>query len=63
MSSDSNNKELIMFIAMMHNEKCKEIVIMPTVVPEPEIETIYRTWKVNADGTKTLLDEHEVIGA
>ena len=72
MDSDSNNQELIMFMLMMNNQNChqidelsfhEEIVKMPEIEPKPEVETVYRTWKVNSDGTRTLMDEHEVIGA
>ena len=41
----------------------EEIVKMPEIDPKPEVETVYRTWKLNSDGTRTLMDEHEVIGA
>ena len=72
MDSDNNNQELIMFMSMMNNQNChqmdelsfhEEIVKMPEIDPKPEVETVYRTWKVNSDGTRTLMDEHEVIGA
>ena len=58
MSSDSNNQELIMFMAMMNNQNCDVPYVQPAV-PEPETETIYRTWKVNEDGTRTLVSEEE----
>ena len=63
MDSDGNNQELIMFMSMMNNQKCQEIVKMPEIDPKPKVETVYRTWKLNSDGTRTLMDEHEVIGA
>ena len=58
MSSDSNNQELIMFMAMMNNQNCDVPYVQPAV-PEPETETIYRTWKINEDGTRTLVSEEE----
>ena len=62
MSSDSNNQELIMFMAMMNNQNCAVQPTQPVyqpAVPEPETETIYRTWKVNEDGSRTLVSEEE----
>ena len=62
----------IMFMSMMINQNChpideltfhEEIVKMPEIDPKPEVKTVYRTWKINSDGTRTLMDEHEVIGA
>ena len=50
MDSESNNSELIMFMAMMNNQNCDTASV-------PETETIYRTWKLNADGTRTLVSE------
>ena len=58
MSSDSNNQELIMFMAMMNNQNCDVPYVQPAV-PEPETETIYRTWKINEDGSRTLVSESE----
>ena len=58
MSSDSNNQELIMLMAMMNNQNCDVTYVQPAV-PEPETETIYRTWKINDDGTRTLVSEDE----
>ena len=49
MDSESDNSELIMFMAMMNNQNCQI----------QETETIYRTWKLNADGTRTLVSENE----
>ena len=72
MDSDGSNQELIMFMSMMNNQNChpgddlsfeEEIVKMPEIDPKQEVETVYRTWKLNSDGTRTLMDEHEVIGA
>ena len=72
MDSDGNNLELIMFMSMMINQNChpidelsfhEEIVKMPEIDPKPEVETVYRTWKLNSDGTRTLMDEHEIVGA
>ena len=55
MDSESDNSELIMFMAMMNNQNCPPIA---PGIPEPETETIYRTWKLNADGTRTLVSEN-----
>jgi len=62
MSSDSNNQELIMFMSMMNNQNCPVLAVQPVpfvqpAVPEPETETIFRTWRVNEDGTRTLVSE------
>ena len=54
MDSESDNSELIMFMAMMNNQNCDSVEIQ-----QPETETIYRTWKLNADGTRTLVSENE----
>ena len=61
MSSDSNNQELIMFMAMMNNQNCAvpNVQSVKPVASEPETETIYRTWKINEDGTRTLVSEEE----
>ena len=58
MSSDGTNQELIMFMAMMNNQNCDVPYVQPAV-PEPETETIYRTWKINEDGSRTLVSEEE----
>ena len=55
MDSKSDNSELIMFMAMMNNQNCHPIA---PGIPAPETETIYRTWKLNADGTRTLVSEN-----
>ena len=61
MDSNSNNQELIMFMAMVGNQDCTTEPTVMYIEPEskPAVETIYRTWKVNADGTKTLISENE----
>ena len=67
MSSDSNNQELIMFMAMMNNQNCAVVppvvgpIINPNIIEDaaPESETIYRTWKINEDGSRTLVSEEE----
>ena len=38
----------------MNNQNCDSVQIQ-----QPETETIYRTWKLNADGTRTLVSEDE----
>lgn len=61
MDGDDNNELLIMFM-MMQSQPCHPIApVDPVVVvpqPEPE-EIIYRTWRLNADGTRTLVSEGE----
>merc|ERR1712008_429163 len=64
MEGDDNNELLIMFM-MMQSQTCTPTVphvphvpVVPIVpaIPEPETEeVIYRTWRLNADGTRTLV--------
>ena len=60
---DSSNNENLMFYMMMSQQKpnCEpipvpEVPVVP-VVPEQPTETVFRTWRVNEDGTKTLISE------
>ena len=53
MDDTSNNEDLIFFMMMSQNmPQC----VQPRV--EEETETVYRTWQINADGTKTLINSH-----
>ena len=63
MDDDSNNEDLIFFMMMNGNRQSCEPIhteVAPVVpeTPEEPTETIFRTWRVNADGTKTLIEEH-----
>ena len=66
MDSDSSNQELIMFMSMMNNQNCAVVppVVGPVINPNiieaaPETETVFRTWRVNEDGSRTLVSEEE----
>ena len=51
---DSSDNENLMFMMMMSQNKpdyCEP------VQPVQPVQTVYRTWRVNDDGTKTLVDE------
>ena len=55
-----------MFMSMMNNQNCAVVppvvgpVINPNIIEDaPETETIYRTWRVNEDGSRTLVSEEE----
>ena len=62
MSDDSSNESL-MFMMMMNQNKpdhCEpQIPVQPVqpVQPAQPVKTVYRTWRINEDGTKTLVDE------
>ena len=64
MDDDSDN-ETLMFFMMMNQGKtrCEPalVYVQPAapvyVQPEPEVQTVFRTWKVNADGTRELVEE------
>ena len=65
MDDSSDNQDLI-FYMMMSQQKpahCEPIPIpaIPevAVLPEQPTETVFRTWRVNADGTKTLISESD----
>ena len=53
MQEGENNEVLLMFM-MMNQQQC---LPMPAPVVEEETDTIYRTWKVHEDGTRTLVSE------
>ena len=50
---DGDNNELLLMFMMMNQQQC---LPTPTKVSETE-ETIYRTWRLNPDGSRTLIDE------
>lgn len=61
MDDDDNNELLIMFM-MMQSQPCTPTVPHIPAIPEPQPqpeEVIYRTWRLNADGTRTLISEGE----
>ena len=67
MNDDSNNENLMMYMMMsMGKPECKTAVVfeepifVPALVINPApVETVFRTWRVNEDGTKTLISEEE----
>ena len=62
MDDDSNNENLMFYMMMSQGkQECKtavvDVVVQPVVKPVQPVETVYRTWRVNDDGTKTLISE------
>merc|ERR1712008_471006 len=74
MKDDSDNSSLLMFMMMSQGQQCLPVVPdyvspiintpapfvpVPATTEEPD-QVIYRTWRLNADGTRTLIstDEH-----
>merc|ERR1711990_235684 len=58
--NEGDNNELLMMFMMMNQQQClptSTVTIEPVqpVAPVDE-ETIYRTWRINPDGTRTLVD-------
>merc|ERR1712043_39053 len=77
MKDDDDNSGLLMFMMMSQGQQClpvpdhtSPIITIeqpnpaPFVPPQPEEpeQVIYRTWRINEDGTRTLIstDEHGV---
>ena len=56
MKDDSDNENLI-FMLMMSQNKPAHCEPITAVEPDQPVKTVYRTWRVNADGIKTLIDE------
>ena len=61
---DSGDNETLLFFMMMNQGKTKcEPAYVPApepvvvVQPDPQVETVFRTWRVNADGTRELIEE------
>lgn len=53
---DSSDNEALLFFMMMGQGKTK---CEPEVVPqEQEVKTVFRSWRVNADGTRELIEEN-----
>merc|ERR1711990_509151 len=51
---------MLMMVMMMQSQPCTPTVPHVPAIPEPEPEeVIYRTWRLNADGTRTLVSEGE----
>ena len=59
MNDDSNNENLMMYMMMSQGkQECKTAVVFEEPVNDPApVETVFRTWRVNEDGTKTLISE------
>merc|ERR1711935_934489 len=74
MKDDSDNSSLLVFMMMSQGQQCLPVVPdyvspiintpapfvpVPATTEEPD-QVIYRTWRLNADGTRTLIstDEH-----
>ena len=53
---DSSNNENLLFYMMMGQQQPAHCEPIDVPVEQPT-ETIFRTWRVNEDGTKTLLSE------
>jgi len=57
--NEEGNNELLMMFMMMNQQQC--LPITPQPQPQPDVateEVIYRTWRLNPDGTRTLIDEN-----
>ena len=59
---DSSNNENLLFYMMMGQQQpthCEpiDVPVVPVVPVEQPTETIFRTWRINEDGTKTLISE------
>ena len=67
MNDDSNNENIMMYMMMsMGKPECKTAVVfeepifVPALVINPApVETVFRTWIVNEDGSKTLISEQK----
>ena len=55
MDDDSDNENLMFMMMMSQNKpaQCEPV----TVKPAQPVQTVYRTWRINEDGTKTLVNE------
>ena len=58
MDDDSDNENLMFMVMMSQNKPahCEPVIVQP-VEPAQPVQTVYRTWRVNEDGTKTLVNE------
>ena len=64
MSDDSNNENLLFFMMMQNGQQCLPSLPAQDYVAPVENEVIddtviYRTWRLNDDGTRTLISEGE----
>ena len=59
MSDDSDNEDLMFMMMMTQNKPahCEPAVVNQPVQPAQPVQTVYRTWRVNEDGTKELVSE------
>ena len=64
---DSSDNESLIFFMMMSQNKPASCEPVPPYIPVPVLtfrqpvekvaDIVFRTWRVNADGTKTLIDD------
>lgn len=54
---DNSDNESLMFMMMMSENKPDSCDPTIAVEPAQPVQTVYRTWRVNDDGTKTLIEE------
>ena len=62
MDDNSSNENLMFYMMMSQGKPDCQVVANPVEVFKPvevaqPVETVFRTWRVNADGTKTLISE------
>ena len=59
MSDDSDNEDLMFMMMMAQNKPahCEATVVNQPVQQVQPVQTVYRTWRVNEDGTKELVSE------
>jgi len=64
MDDNSDNEKLMFYMMMSQNKpaSCEPTSVEPVapVKPVEDSETVFRTWHINEDGSKTLLDESSV---
>ena len=56
MNDDSDNEDLL-FMMMMNQNKPDQCEPASVNLNSKPVETVYRTWRVNDDGTKELISE------
>ena len=57
---DKSDNQNLMFMMMMSENKapnCGPVQPAQRVQPAQPVQTVYRTWRINEDGTKTLVEE------
>ena len=59
MNDDSANEDLLFMMMMNQNkpDQCEPASVNQPVEKSKPVETVYRTWRVNDDGTKELISE------